>query len=97
MRVSVHVRHFFNTDGLKAFPALFEEHRRSVAAFPGFISLRHSGLSEAPPNGRVEITLEFESESLLRQWRSSPRHEQIAAGYRRHWMREPEIVFSSAG
>src|SRR3989442_1744744 len=97
MSVSIHVRHFFNTDGLKAFPALFEEHRRSAAAFPGFISLQHSRLSEASPDGRVEVTLEFESEPLLIQWRCSPQHEQIAGGYRRYWIREPEIVFSSPG
>jgi heme-degrading monooxygenase HmoA len=95
MSVIVHVRHFFNHEGSKTFPALFEEHRRSVSAFPGFISLQHSRPNEAEWNDTIDVTLEFESELLLKEWRSSSPHEQVAAAYRRHWMREPEIVFRS--
>ena len=94
MSIIVQARHFFNTEGLKAFPALFEEHRRSVAAFPGFISLRHSHPSETEPNDWIGVTLEFENEALLKEWRSSPQHAQIAAKCRRYWTHEPEIVFS---
>jgi heme-degrading monooxygenase HmoA len=95
MSVSVHVRHFFNREGLTVFPVLFEQHRRSVAVFPGFISLQHSGLSTTELEDTIDVTLEFESKLLLKKWRSSSQHEQIAAQYRRHWTREPEIAFSS--
>ena len=94
MSVIVLVRQFINTDGLEAFPALFEEHRRSVAAFPGFISLQHSRPRESKFDDTIEVTLEFESELLLKQWRASSQHEQVAANYRRYWTREPEIGFS---
>ena len=95
MSASVHVRLFFSEAGLKAFPALFAEHRRLASAFAGFISLRHSGLAELEPNNEVEVTLEFEHEALLKQWRASPQHEQVTAGYRRYWTREPEVVLSA--
>ena len=41
----------------------------------------------------IDVTLEFESELLLKEWRSSRQHEQVAAAYRQFWTREPEIVF----
>ncbi len=96
MSASVRVRLSLSEEGLKAFPALFEEHRRSASAFAGFISLRRSGLGEVEANNEVEVTLEFENEALLKQWRASPQHQQVAAGYRRYWTREPEVVLSSA-
>ena len=96
MSVLVHVRQFFNADGLKAFPTLFEEHRRMASAIAGFISLERSGSGETERSNEIELTLEFESEALLKQWRASPQHEQVAAGYRRFWTREPETVFYSA-
>ncbi|MBI2927096.1 MAG: antibiotic biosynthesis monooxygenase [Verrucomicrobia bacterium] len=96
MSASVRVRLFFGEEGLRAFPALFAEHRRAASAFAGFISLRHCRLDAAGGNNEVELTLEFESEALLKQWRSSPEHAQVAAGYRRYWTREPEVVLFAA-
>jgi len=97
MSVFVRVRQFFNQEGLQAFSPLFEEHRRLAASFPGFISLQRAERPEAQPNGEIEIILAFENQALLGRWRSSPQHEQIAAAYARYWMRDPEIVFASAG
>jgi heme-degrading monooxygenase HmoA len=95
MSALIRVRQFFSQEGLKAFPAMFAEHRRLASAFAGFISLEHSGPGATGRNDEVEVTLEFESELLLKRWRSSPQHEQVAAGYRGYWMREPEIVLYS--
>ena len=93
MSVRVHVKQFVTGEGLSAFPALLEEHRRAAAAFPGFISL-HGCSSQCEGNAELEITLEFQDESLLKKWRSSAPHERIAADYRRYWTREPEIAIS---
>ncbi|HEU0009141.1 MAG TPA: hypothetical protein VFT34_04915 [Verrucomicrobiae bacterium] len=92
MSALVRVRQFFSDEGLKSFPALFAEHRRLASGFAGFISLEQSVAGEPGRKHEIEVTLEFESEALLKQWRSSAQHEQIATGYRRYWTREPEIV-----
>ena len=91
----IRVRQFLNEEGLNAFPAMFAEHRLLASAFAGFISLEHSGSGATGRNNEVEVTLEFESEALLKRWRSSSQHEQVAARYRRYWTREPEIVLYS--
>ncbi len=91
----IRVRQFFSEEGLKAFPAMFAEHRHLASAFAGFTSLEHSRSGVTGGNNEVELALEFESEALLMRWRSSPQHEQVAAGYRRYWTREPEIVLYS--
>ena len=94
MSVIVHVRHFLNRKGERAFPQLFEEHRRRAAAFPGFVSLRHSPPVVGDSTSEIEMTLEFADESLLQNWRSSPDHAQVAAAYQPSWIREPEVTFS---
>jgi heme-degrading monooxygenase HmoA len=94
MGAFVHVRHFLTPAGWEAFPRLFAEHQRRVARFPGFVTLRHSKWSASPPLTELEVILEFESEALLKVWRSSAEHTQVAAEYRPFWARDPEIRFS---
>lgn len=95
MSVTVHVRHFFNEEGLRALPRLFEEHQRCLSAFPGFVSLHHSTPVRHEQFNELEMTLEFTDEALLKQWRSSAEHARVAATYRRYWVREPEVTFSA--
>ena len=95
MSALIRVRQFLSEEGLNAFPAMFARHRHLASAFAGFISLKHSGSGWTGRNNEVEVTLEFESEVLLKRWRSSSQHELVAAGYRRYWTREPEIVLYS--
>jgi heme-degrading monooxygenase HmoA len=95
MSAFVHVRHFFSPEGVQAFPRLFEEHRRSVSAFAGFVSLRRSPPVKGDHASEREMTLEFADESLLQKWRSSPEHAQVGAAYRPFWIREPQLTFST--
>lgn len=94
MSAILHVRQFLNEEGLRAFPRLFREHRRLVAGFPGFVSLRQSPPARGHCASEPEMTLEFEEDSLLQNWRASPEHARVAAAYRPFWIREPEVRFS---
>jgi len=92
----VHVRHFFTAAGGKAFPRLFADHQRAVSSFPGFLALRHSPVETNGVVATLDMILEFENDALLKAWRSSPQHAQIAAAYRPFWAREPEVTFTGA-
>ncbi len=94
MNATVRVRHFLHAEGLREFSRVFAEHRRLASAFPGFVALRHSTPLPDDDGAEAEVTIEFESQARLMNWRFSPQHAAVAAAYRKLWSREPEVTFS---
>jgi antibiotic biosynthesis monooxygenase (ABM) superfamily enzyme len=94
MNATVRVRHFLHPEGLREFPRVLAMHRRLASAFPGFVALRHSPPLPVGGGAEAEVTIEFESQRRLMDWRASSQHAAVAAAYRELWSREPEVTFS---
>jgi heme-degrading monooxygenase HmoA len=96
MNATVRVRHFLHAEGSREFPRVLSEHRRLASVFPGFIALRYTPPAPMDGGAEAEVTIEFETQESLINWRSSPQHAAIAAAYRQLWFREPEVIFSKS-
>jgi len=92
MRGFVYVVHYFSPEGSRRFPEMFREHQQRAARYAGFVALHHLKPMQPIRSDGTFTLLEFADEQLLLKWRASEDHKWVAAQYRTHWTRDPDVL-----